>query len=415
MTKGHNNQGGKPRVAVLSSAPNGGAGIAAFRLHTALNTSERFDADFVDATALGGLLPEGVVPRTSFTNRVMSDTHFTIEHAGPSRGWVIDMLGQYDIINSHWASMLITLRELDALSRLNKPLLLTCHDFNYFTGGCHYPAHCRNIETGCKTCPQLDLTRASMSVVRRNAEIKRTILARPNVHLLAPSHFIIDNAVRVGAIPKERGHVLRNAYSPLLDAAPRFEPGAPIRVLLIADSLGERRKNMMLALKTLARLVRASQRGEIPFTLDLHLVGEAPSEIVEFVECTGANHTFYGKISDHARLSEVMQASDLLLTCSSEDNWPNILVEAGVYGCMPVVGPGHGCEEFVKAFDFGVVAWGYAEDAFVDAIKRAITARTEGTVWRALRRIRSDHNSTLAADRFGKIADFAQDMAYEIA
>lgn len=401
------------RVAVLSSAPNGGAGIAASRLCNALNASGRYEADFVDADALGGLLPDTVVPQESFTNRTMSDTHFTIEHAGPSRGWVIELLSQYDIINAHWASMLISLRELDMLSRLNKPFLLMCHDFNYFTGGCHYPADCRRLEAGCRACPQLDQERASVDTVRRNASIKREILARSNVQLMAPSRFVVDNAIRSGAIKADRAHVMRNPYTPLLDAVPRFDQYAPVRVLLIADSLAERRKNMTLALKSLARVVQASRAGRIPFAIELHLVGGAPPEIVQAVEAIGAPYTFYGKISDHHRLSEIMQGSDLLLTCSSEDNWPNILVEAGVYGCMPVVGPGHGCEEFVRTYEFGEVAWGYAEQAFADAIVKALARRSEGVVWRALRRIRRDHNASLACERFTEIVDLSAAKAFQ--
>ncbi len=403
------------RVAVLSSAPNGGAGIAASRLCNALNQSGRYEADFVDADALGGLLPETVVPRDSFTNRKMSDTHFTIEHAGPARGWLIELLSQYDVINAHWASMLVSLRELDMLSRLNKPFLLMCHDFNYFTGGCHYPAQCRRLEAGCRACPQLDQERASQDTVRRNAAIKREILARPNVQLMAPSRFVVDSAVRAGAVEAERAHVMRNPYTALLDAAPRFDPSAPIRVLLIADSLAERRKNMMLALKSLARVAEASRAGRAPFNIELHLVGAAPPEIVQVVQAIGVPHTFYGKISDHSRLSEVMQGCDLLLTCSSEDNWPNILVEAGVYGCMPIVGPGHGCEEFVRTYEFGEVAWGYAEQAFADAIVKAVAGRSKGVVWRALRRIRKDHNPAVAGECFAEIADFAAAKAFEAA
>jgi glycosyltransferase involved in cell wall biosynthesis len=404
----------KPRVAILSSAPNGGAGIAAFRLYNALNESGLYDAHFLDSTALGGLLPETVAPRDTFTNRRISDTHFTIEHAGPARGWLIEMLKGYDIVNSHWASSLITLRELDALSLWNKPLLLTCHDFNYFTGGCHYPAHCRNIENGCKSCPQLDHERAEFEIVRRNALIKRSILARPNVHLLAPSHFVVNQAKRAGAVPDDRAHVLRNPYTPLLEAAPRFEPSAPIRILLIADSLAERRKNMMLALKSVALVASAADAGQFPFRLELHLVGNAPPEIVEFVQRTGLTHTFHGKISDHRLLSQVMQASDLLLTCSSEDNWPNILVEAGAYGCIPVVGPGHGCEEFVQTYNFGEVAWGYSSKAFADSIIKAIQQRAEGTVWRALRRIRSDHNPNYVSERFRNLALMADQNTFNV-
>jgi glycosyltransferase involved in cell wall biosynthesis len=102
-----------------------------------------------------------------------------------------------------------------------------------------------------------------------------------------------------------------------------------------------------------------------------------------------------------------MSECDIVLTCSNEDNWPNILVEAGSYGCVPVVGPGHGCEEFVRAYGFGEVAKDYSVEAFGAALLAALSSTNDETRQPAVKTIRQDHSPEIVASRFGAIANFA--------
>ncbi len=359
-----------PSVAVLSSAPHGGAGIAARRLADALS-AHGAACDFIDIDALGESVPEDARPSRSFSNRTLTDTHFTVEHPGFCRGWLVEMLSGYDIVNVHWALGLIALEEMAALARRGRTLVLTLHDFHYVTGGCHYPAGCERMGIGCHACPQIDRSLASVAVPPRARRFKTALFAHPNVHLTAPSHYVRDGAVASGIVPHGRAHVIRNAYRPLAPR-PAAREGDTVRLMLIADSLAERRKNMRLALEALALLAaRLDARADAP-TVALDLVGTSDPATSALIKKTGLTATAHGRIDDHAALTRIYRQTDLLLTPSLEDNWPNILVEAGVYGVLPVVGPGHGCEEFVRSFNFGVVAEAYTAAAFADALERAI-------------------------------------------
>ena len=383
--------GARPGVAVLSSAPVGGAGIAARRLADALIAHTRLAVDFLDGATLGEFLPDDVAPKTSFSNRIVSDVHFSVEYPGFARGWLIDLLKGYDLVNIHWASTLISLAEIDALARAGRPVVFTLHDFNYVSGGCHYPGPCERMGRGCHACPQIDRTRAGLDVPPRLRRIKADIFRRENVHLVAPSHYVRDRAAASGIVPEARAHVVRNPYAPLHEPLTRGADG-PVRLLLIADYLSERRKNMALALDALAVL----SEGGPPLVVDL--VGHGDSAVRARLEATGVPFVAHGRITDHDAITEIYRGADLLLTASSEDNWPNILVEAGVYGGIPVVGPSHGCAEFVEAFGYGEIAADYSAEAFAAAIVRAIDARTPAAVNAAIARIRTAHDpATIAA------------------
>jgi glycosyltransferase involved in cell wall biosynthesis len=218
------------------------------------------------------------------------------------------------------------------------------------------------------------------------------------VHLTAPSRFLRDRAVAAGIVPPGRAHVLRNAYAPLAGTAPRPASG---RILLIADSLAEGRKRMALALEVLAAVAQALPPGRIC----VDIVGAAPAALRARLAAQGVPHVLHGRIADHARLTGILAQADVVLSCSDEDNWPNVLVEAGSYGALPVVGPGHGCAEFVATYGFGEVAAGYGVEDFARALQRAL-ARAEADPearHAAALRVRADHAPERVAAGFAAL------------
>ena len=380
------------KVAVLSSASGGGAGIAAQRVTDALNLSSSVEADFLDMVALGGRVPDDAAPPGNMSNRRISDTHFTVEFPGYVRGWIIDVLRQYDLLNIHWASFLLGLAEIDELSRTGVPVLFTCHDYYYFSGGCHYPATCDRLAKGCIACPQVNQNYCSSSTIGRNRRIKKRILSRPNVHLAAPSAFLVNEAVGAKMISAEKVHVLRNPYSPVADAV-RRERKQPPGIVLLADSMAERRKAMPLAIESLSlawQELRGLDCDEKPFVV--HVIGNADDKFKACLALAGFEYILYGRISAHHKIAFLLSQCDFLLSCSFEDNWPNVLVEAGSYGVIPIVGPGHGCEEFVRHFMIGEVALSYDKTSFSKAILKALASSSEADHARLRKMVIREHD-----------------------
>jgi len=374
---GSGNSNRRMKVAVLSSASGGGAGIAAKRVTDALNLSSPVEADFLDMVALGGRVPDDAAPPGNMSNRRISDTHFTVEFPGYVRGWVVDVLRQYDLLNIHWASFLLGLAEIDELARLGVPMLFTCHDYYYFSGGCHYPATCDLLAKGCIACPQVNLQYCPSSTIALNRRIKKAILGRANVQLAAPSAFLANEVVRAKMISAEKVHVLRNPYSPVADVV-RRERNQPPGIVLLADSMAERRKAMPLAIESLSlawQELRGPTQNENPFVV--HVIGNADDKFKAALALAGFEYILHGRIASHQKIAFLLSQCDFLLSCSFEDNWPNVLVEAGSYGVIPIVGPGHGCEEFVRCFGIGEVAFSYDKACFSRAIVKALESSSE--------------------------------------
>lgn len=399
------------RIAVLSSAGQGGAGLAARRMAGALAGQPELTVDFLDGPRLGGLLPPQVAPTANMSNNRLTNTLFTIEYPGFRRDAVIEQLVGYDLLNIHWTAYLLSLAELDALAARGQRMLFMLHDFNHLTGGCHYPATCQQLSSGCKTCPQVDEARADRAVVPVVRRIRRAIFKHPNVHIAVPSAFLAGQAVASGMVPAQRVHLLRNPYDPPPSPdgpdRPTTDTRVPgtIRIALIADTLFERRKGMALALDSLNVLADDLAETRPGQRVLLDVVGHTDDVLRAHLARCRVPSQLHGHVTDHSALVALMAAADIVLICSFEDNWPNILVEAGAQGCIPVVGPGHGCAEFVHSFDAGRVAQDYSAPAFASALRDLIGSAPSAAARQDLaQRVRRAHRGSTIARRFQTIA-----------
>lgn len=394
------------KIAVLSSASAGGAGIAAYRIFEAIKSQQSHAVDFFDMTILDSTIDE-VSPQQSATNQKISNTHFTIDYANGCRAWLIDLLIDYDYLNIHWSSYLLSIAEILTLADLGKNILFTLHDFYYITGGCHYPAGCTGYREHCVGCPQVNENLYEYETVIYALKLKREIFSHPNVHLSAPSSYIVDLAVNSGIIPEERGHVLRNVYNPLITPPAPLDPTV-FSLLLISDSFFEERKGFVLAINSIIEFCKREKTHS--HKIRLHVVGSCKKDIYSLLADTDLSLVLHGHVREHTKLVEIFQQCQFMLTCSYEDNWPNILVEAGAYGCIPIVGIGHGCEEFCREFDTGLIASDYTPESFADCLLSAYEmsndSRSNKSRDEFIDRVRAMHSYANVSDKY--IAVFSE-------
>jgi glycosyltransferase involved in cell wall biosynthesis len=361
------------RVAVVSSASGGGAGIAALRIARSLQEHAGLAVEFIDIASVGAVASDESSQRNSNNGRI-SNTQFTVDRVTARREWLVQFLAGFHVVNLHWTAYVLATSEIEMLVRTGTPVLMTLHDFNHVTGGCHYPAGCTGMYSGCMGCPQIERGCGNVAEdVYRLKRRKNAIFRHPNVHIAAPSRYVLDAARRAVDIEPSRTHLLRNPYDPLVlhaVAAPDGSAPRPLTVLLVADWLGERRKGAMLAAEVL-QVYCAPKSGN--GALRIHIAGGSDAGLIRMLRDTGAEVIAHGRIADHAELAAIYAQCDVQLSTSHEDNWPNVLVEAAAYGCLAIVGPGHGCEEFARRYPGCHVTDDYTPAAFVQALQQLAT------------------------------------------
>lgn len=208
------------RVVHLSTYHlNGGAAVAATRLHRALQKHPA-----VDSTMLVGIPawleshpPEaGVVYLAdNFLSEQMAFGRFVAERlyflrfekdkaarfkfspawsgAGLSFHPIIQ---QADVIHLHWINFgFLSLGGLESLFALGKPIVWTLHDTWAFTGGCHYPRGCDHFLTQCGQCPYLRQP-GEHDLSYRLFGQKKSLFANVPIYVTPPSRWLADEAMR---------------------------------------------------------------------------------------------------------------------------------------------------------------------------------------------------------------------------
>ena len=97
---------------------------------------------------------------------------------------------EYDILHLHWVNLRFL--PLEQLPK-DKPIVWTLHDSWPFCGVCHVPLDCEGFTKECGACPMLyssDTDDLSHQVWKK----KKKILDGLDLHIVAPSHWMADNA-----------------------------------------------------------------------------------------------------------------------------------------------------------------------------------------------------------------------------
>jgi hypothetical protein len=166
------------KILKISTFPHGGATIAARRQKDALRRAGH-DCTLVcirengGSTAISTLVDDDEiildVPASawSYSGRITmaycsgnrSDISNTWFSFWPCETFLDDELLKicldFDVIHLHWIAHMVSSRLLSKLRLHSRRIVITGHDMNHFTGGCHYSAGCLNFQDVCRQCPQL--------------------------------------------------------------------------------------------------------------------------------------------------------------------------------------------------------------------------------------------------------------------
>lgn len=405
------------KVLHLTASDGGGAGRAACRLHRGLQSLGVNSSMFVQSKNCDD--KNVLFDSSSFAKlntKLKLAEHLDAlplrfcnlnDYEGFSLQWVpnisFDKMTHFgaDLINLHWICH--GYLPLEAIAKLNKPLVWTLHDMWAFTGGCHYTHECNHYINSCGACPQLqsehdwDLSRW---VWHRKAQSWRNL----DLTLVTPSAWLADCARASSLFQSRRVEVIPNGldiqvYRPIdrQTARNHINVSSDKKIILFGamNSTSNSRKGFHLLQSALQKLGQTEWRDQI----ELLVFGSSRPEVEPDF---GFKSHYIGSLSDDISLSLVYASADVFVAPSVQDNLPNTVMEALACGTPSVAFKVGGMPDLIEHQKTGYLASPFEVEDFVKGIIWILenTSRHQNLCQNAREKAEQEFSLALQAKRY---------------
>jgi glycosyltransferase involved in cell wall biosynthesis len=327
-------------ILLINTYSHGGAGVAARRLQAALQSSGTHT--YLLTAAEAGPRWPFYAERLSFLPFERDKSvrfSFSLANFGHDLS-KHPLVKKADVLHLHWINQgLLSIKNIQQLGALGKPIVWTLHDMWAFTGGCHYSGDCDHYLTGCGNCPYLrhpgpsDLSKRILK--RKQNRFPGQIqfitcsewlagVARSSALLQSYPVAAIPNPIDTGVFKP-----LQASDSSLFREKVGIKAGAQV-VLFVAMKVSEERKGFKYLQEAL-KLIK-QEHPERP--IEILVMGKSEPEALG-----GLPYPVHalGMLSSVDDLVKAYGAADVFVIPSLEDNLPNTVMESLACG-TPVAG-----------------------------------------------------------------------------
>ncbi len=238
-----------------------------------------------------------------------------------------------DIIHLHWINQgFLSLKDIEELVKLNKPIVWTMHDMWPCTGICHHARDCEKFQMICESCFFLKSKGKDLST--SVFDKKLSLYKEANITFVGCSRWLSGRAKKsyllrdktVLSIPNP---INTEVYHPMDQDMTRELLGLPSgkRLLLFgALNVTDKRKGIDYLIEALRKIEKQD--------MELVVFGQVKDDIRGLFPVP--IHSM-GYLSDESKIVALYNAVDMFITSSLEENLPNTIMESMACG-TPCVG-----------------------------------------------------------------------------
>lgn len=376
------------KIAIVNTETPGGAFVASQRVCHALQ-KQGVEVSFVSikATKWNFLWERFCI---WVNNRFSRKNLFAVSIA--NTGTDISQLPaiqQADIIHLHWINQGgLSLRNIEQLQALGKPIVWTMHDMWPFTGICHHAHNCEKYKTQCSTCPQI-AGRLASKVFYEKWNLWK------DIHFVGCSQWITKLAESSHLTQKSKVKSIPNpidttCYRPIdkQDARRKLGLEEDKKYILFGAM------NTTTPMKGFSYLCEADKL--IPKDDVQYLVfGKNSADLANLLTHPVIN---LGYVSGDQRKALIYSAADVFVTPSLADNLPNMIMEAMACG-TPCVGFNiGGIPEMIDHKQNGYVAEYKNTDDFAKGIEEVLNNDTFNE--KALDKVINHYSESVVAQQY---------------
>lgn len=237
-----------------------------------------------------------------------------------------------DVIHLHWICSELSIKDIQKLLRLGKPIVWTCHDSWAFTGGCHVRHGCSYYESGCGNCRMLQ-TPSFNDVSSLILKKKYRLWKENNIVFVAPSNWMKESISRSALFGKNRIEVIPNGldlkiFHPMNDSDIYVKlgcenPSDKINIMFCATDVETPYKGFQYVLELLDELLKT----DLSYVekVVLHVVG------AKGASCKGLDRfrcQYWGFVREPEKMAAIYNIADVLIYPSLDDNLPGVVMES---------------------------------------------------------------------------------------
>lgn len=368
------------KIAIINKSDStGGAAVVSFRLMEALRSlgedarmivaEKMTDSPYVISAAprwkaQGAFLSERLsVFRANGFNRKTLFKIDTGENGLPLRK--NEFIKEADAIILNWVNQgMLSLKGIKDLLDLQKPVIWTMHDLWNMTGICHHPGECRNFLGECGECPLLGPNKGPKDLSHKVWERKNRLYGLPSderLRFVAVSTWLAAKARESCLLKNLPVEVIPNSLPQFSD--PQKDrlrtPGSPVTLLFGAARLDDTVKGLPVLIEALNMFSK-----EYPAMAEkLRLVTFGSIKDPSWLDRIPIRATHLGFIRGEEKIHDVYSRGDILVSASSYETLPTTLVEAQLFGVIPVSFDRGGQADIIDHLSTGFLAHREPDDS----------------------------------------------------
>ena len=344
------------KVLQLATSINGGAGIAALRLHESI-IRVGVESSFLtnnqkDDMGAAGMLRDSLKDRVTSSALTFLQTSLVQKRQELTTPVSINRVnvekvieGNFDVYHIHAFYNLLNTQSILRLVATGVPTFFTLHDQRLFTGGCHYSGNCKNYQTICKNCPQVN---SNFDKFVRNEFFSKTNSSQlKNVHLISPSLWLANLIGESTILKNNQKHVVNNPIPDIFQTSAaddwRVRNGISNSTILIGFAAAYL-SNPYKGLEILLPALNAMSETLISKNIVVVFIGKG-----KLHELSDRVPRIQTEANSDAEMATILSSLDALVVPSTQDNSPNVVGEALMSGVQVIGSETGGIPEMLRS------------------------------------------------------------------
>jgi glycosyltransferase involved in cell wall biosynthesis len=318
-----------------------------------------------------------------------------------------EIIYEADIIHLHWINFgFLSLRSLEKLLSLNKPVVWTLHDMWAFTGGCHYCGDCNAYQEQCGNCPFLKHP-GNKDISNFIWNKKQKLLENKDITFVTCSKWLAEIAKKSSLLKNFRIESIPNSidtflYKPMNKTEARKSLNIQqdkTYILFGSMNVGDKRKGFAYLKEALDIL--NNKYPDLKSRMELIVFGKSSHDVFEQLPFKTNE---LGMLKEESKIVEAYNAADLFVLPSLEDNLPNTVMESLACGTPVVAFDTGGIPEMIEHNNTGFLAsYKNPEDLANGIYNIGMIADKDALSVKAREQVMKNYNFNIIAGTYNKL------------